>query len=974
MPTSFGKNRKYTTLAMLVLGLIAAVLATLFLKARMEKTAEQDFVIVASGIKNNITERLVDHAHILQSGVAFLQAFKFFSREDWRIFIQNQKAVNLLPRIQEIGFSQMIPRKDLNRHLLKIRNEGFPEYTLHPEGVREVYSSIIYLEPFSSRNLHAFGYDMLSEPIRRAAMEQARDTDLVALSGKVALVQETSTDIQADVLMYVPVYRKGMPITTVKERRAAIYGWIYSPYRMQDLIDGIFSEHNLKTEQSIYIQVFDGEQPSPKSLLYDNRHTINPKKMLDVSFTHTISIDFNGHRWTVLLKKTGNVLTTVEFLTIMFIFTCCIFGLERLFFWIRALQDTRTNALQIAEDRSNELRESEEKIRLLLNSTAEAIYGIDVDGNCTFCNNSCLKMLGYKHPDELLGKNMHSKIHGKHADGTLLPIEECLINPEFIKGVGTHLDDEVLWRSNGTFFSAELRSYPQLDNGIIVGAVVTFLDITERRKAAENLRTRQKETEELLVAKKNVEMEANARSAFLANMSHEIRTPMNIILGFSTLMQTEFDLSTKQYNYLSKINRSGEDLLALLEGILEISKIDAGRAILNPKNFDLHTFLHDLKMMFLIRTEAKNLKFDVSIPDNFPRCVFADEVKLKKIILNLLENALKFTAYGGISLRVRSEEERGNTFRLVVEVEDSGIPIGPNELTGLFQFFELAKSGVRSNSSNGIGLAISRQYIRLMCGDLSVSPLENKGNIFRFEVKIQLGKETQKEGQLCFRKVLGLQPGQASISILVVDDLEENRLLLVKMLQKIGFKTVEASNGEKAVIEFEKSRPDLIFMDLHMPITNGYEATKQIRQRPEGKTTPIIAITGSNFLEDHPSLFSTGMSDYVSKPFKEQDILSKIASFLSLHYVYAEENPALVPAEPVLLPHQLSPDALSVFPKELLEKISNATISGERDLLFKLLDESMGINKRVADCLLLLVKEYKYNILLELLRKGSVSL
>ncbi|MEI7672835.1 MAG: CHASE domain-containing protein, partial [Deltaproteobacteria bacterium] len=229
----------YIAWVVLVIGLLITAAVTLYMKSDVERIAEQEFIAECRDIQEKIAARLDDHARILRSGAALFKISDTVTRDKWRIFIERQQVQKELPGIQGIGFSLLIPRAELARHTQGIRKEGFPAYKVRPEGNRELYSSIIYLEPFADRNLRAFGYDMFSEPVRRAAMERARDMDSVTLSAKVILVQETAKDVQAGVLMYVPVYRKGMPTETVEQRRAAIYGWVYSPYRMNDLLRGI---------------------------------------------------------------------------------------------------------------------------------------------------------------------------------------------------------------------------------------------------------------------------------------------------------------------------------------------------------------------------------------------------------------------------------------------------------------------------------------------------------------------------------------------------------------------------------------------------------------------------------------------------------------------------------------------------------------------------------------------------------------
>ena len=472
----------------LLAGLIATALAVRYTKSAVDVAAEKEFDFVCNEIRGKIQDRLSAHEQILRSGAAFFEHSGGVNRQEWRRFTDRQKVEQQLPGIQGIGFALLIPRQKLAQHVQEIRAEGFPAYHVRPEGEREIYSSIIYLEPFTNRNLRAFGYDMLSEPVRRAAMERARDQDTAALSGKVILVQETDKNVQAGTLMYVPVYRTGMPCETVVQRRAAILGWVYSPYRMNDLMQGIMGVWDLATDRRIHLEVFDGEQATAETLLYDSQSAVDQQMESASRLTSQSRCVSAGRQWTLRFTMTGSQASAMDYgkvWLVLFGGTSTSLLLAGLFF---NLLNTRFKARQMARQLTTELRQSEEKIHLLLNSTAEAIYGLDMNGTCTFCNNACLRLLRYKHPDELLGKNMHLQIHSKHSDGTLFPVEECRIFQAFKKGEGAHVDDEVLWRSDGTSFLAEYWSYPQRSDGVVVGAVVTFLNITERKRIEEEIK------------------------------------------------------------------------------------------------------------------------------------------------------------------------------------------------------------------------------------------------------------------------------------------------------------------------------------------------------------------------------------------------------------------------------------------------------------------------------------------------------
>ncbi|MEI6810420.1 MAG: CHASE domain-containing protein, partial [bacterium] len=291
----------WAAFATLIIGLLLTVTAALLAKSRAEAFIEKEFIFSCDDVKARIAERLADHARILRNGSAFFAASETVTRQMWRRFTEQQQMEHYLPGIQGLGFAFLIPRDKLDEHQRTIRSEGFPDYRVWPEGDRSFYSSIIYLEPFTDRNLRAFGYDMLNEPVRRAAMESARDMDIAALSGKVVLVQETGKDVQAGTLMYVPVYRNGQPAGTVDERRAALVGWVYSPYRMNDLLRGILGDAGRQNAEYRHLQVYDGEQISPASLLYDS----HPAWTTQPRFTRQSVIDFGMHRWTLRFIMCG---------------------------------------------------------------------------------------------------------------------------------------------------------------------------------------------------------------------------------------------------------------------------------------------------------------------------------------------------------------------------------------------------------------------------------------------------------------------------------------------------------------------------------------------------------------------------------------------------------------------------------------------------------------------------------------------
>lgn len=396
---STGSRNLWLVFGLLLLGMTITVLASLYLKSEVVRAAEQEFDFISSEIQLNIADRLAASAQVLYSGAALFDSSETVTREEWRIFIEQLRIEEQLPGTQGVGFAILIPPDQLERHIQQIRDEGFPEYTVRPEGDREIYSSIIYLEPFSSRNLRAFGYDMFSEPVRRATMEKARDENTVVLSGKVVLVQETNEDVQAGTLMYVPVYQKGMPIETVEQRRAAIIGWVYSPYRMTDLMRGTL--RNWEAEQGnqhTHLQIYDGDAISTDTLLFDSRSEADKALAASPSdFSKLTPVDFNGRHWTLRFSQVGGLSTLANYDSVWFMLsggTCFTIFLAVL---VLSLLRTQVNAQRIAEELTIELKESETKFRMLAENIPNTVFLCRNDSRYTliYLNDEVEELTGY---------------------------------------------------------------------------------------------------------------------------------------------------------------------------------------------------------------------------------------------------------------------------------------------------------------------------------------------------------------------------------------------------------------------------------------------------------------------------------------------------------------------------------------------------------------------------------------------------
>jgi len=477
------------------------------------------------------------------------------------------------------------------------------------------------------------------------------------------------------------------------------------------------------------------------------------------------------------------------------------------------------------------------------------------------------------------------------------------------------------------------------------------------------------EAREAAIQAREEALHANsAKSVFLANMSHELRTPLNAILGFTQLLERSAACTTEDRESLSIIQRSGEHLLRLINDVLSISKIEAGRMVLQEQAFDLWQMLQDLEGMFHSRARAKGIDLTFRIAPSLPHGVLGDEGKLRQILINLLGNAVKFTENGRVSLHARWLDGRA-----IFEVEDTGPGIAEADQEAIFEAFQQTEAAIQLGQGTGLGLTISRSFARLMGGDIRVRNQAPHGAHFTFDAHLPAAPLSRVGPEM--RKVVSLAPDQPCFRILVVDDQTENRILLVTSLALLGFEVREATDGEEALEIWARWKPNLIWMDMRMPKVDGYEATRTIRQAENSRSSDvdpsvpagrciIIALTASAFEHDQAAILAAGCDDFVFKPFRETTILEKLIQHLRVQFRYEEEVPK--PAPGIAAMH----DRVQALPVNWIRELSHASTIGDDQAALEIVERISQTDAGLGTELRHMVHQFRFEALAGLLKES----
>lgn len=599
--------------------------------------------------------------------------------------------------------------------------------------------------------------------------------------------------------------------------------------------------------------------------------------------------------------------------------------------------------------------ETRARLAAVVESSDDAIVSETLGGRILTWNAGAEHLYGYP-AGEAIGR----------SNAILVPADRLGELDDILRRIGRgerieHFET-VRLRRDGTPVEVSVTFSPVRDSrGDIIGASAIARDITERKRMEAERRMREA-----------AESASRAKGEFVAHMNHELRSPLNIILGFAQLLTHE-PLPEQARRDLGTILSSGEHLLTLINNVLDLSKIEAGRAELAETHFDLHRLLDNLEDMFALRAQQQGIELVFERGGDVPRWIKADDMKLRQVLINLLSNALKFTRAGRVTAAVQGS---GSPGRLAFAIADTGPGIVPGELKQLFAPFVQAEAGRRTGEGSGLGLAISRSFVRLMGGELEIDSQPGHGVTAHFEIPVQILAEQPALPAKPGGRVVALAPGQPPRRLLVVDDRHDAREMLVRLLEPVGLQVAQAADGLAAIDVCRSWQPDLVWMDLRMPGLDGLEATRRIKGLAAGapgatracaastaRTPVVIALTASTYEERRDELLAAGFDDFQSKPFREEDIFNLLERHLDVRFV--REGDSITRGVP-----RLETGQFAALPPALRTRLARALVELDTAGVEQALDAVRRHDERIAQSLAIMAAEYQYEQMLKLLQEA----
>lgn len=934
------RRRRWIPYGVLVVTLLLTAGATYYVAMTTKARDQLRFENAVHRTQDNIENRLETYIALLRAGSGFFAASDQVSLEEFRVFVYRLELKRRYPGIQGIGFSARVMPSQKDALVADMQRQGAENFTIKPEFKRSEYHAIAYLEPLDKRNQVAIGFDMFTEPVRRVAMERARDTGAPAASGRVTLVQEIDPLKQAGFLIYVPVYRNGVTPNTVAERQAALRGFIYSPFRADDLMKGIFGTEKYP---AVDFEIYDGTHRSQENLLYRSNRTRTLSNAPHHSrFRATKIIDVAGRPWIIAFAARPEFFELTSSRSLVpyiwlggLLISLVLFSVTRS--QVRAREAAERWAASLRQSQEA-LRESEIRFRTLVEQSPLSTQILSPDGRTLQVNRAWEELWGITldrlgdynmlEDEQLVTKGIMPYIKQGFA-GEVTAIPPILYDPNQTIPELSAYEDSPRW--------VQAYIYPVKDEaGNIREVVLVHEDISDHKRA-------EKEREQLLAREQAARVEAEAanrmKDEFLATLSHELRTPLNAMLGWTQMLRTrKFDEATAA-RALETIDRNTKSLAQLIEDILDVSRIITGKLRLNVRPVKLESAIEAAIDTVRPAANAKEIQIEL-ILDSSIEPILGDANRLQQVVWNLLSNAIKFTPKGGRievrlervdslqvggltelqvnKLQVEGSDQHSNP-SVQIQVSDTGQGIAPDFLPYVFERFRQADSSMtRSHGGLGLGLAIVRHLVELHGGTVSVhSQGIGQGATFIVNLPLTTVVEEANQSEQVQPTVTDEEPASCScppslngLRILVVDDEPDARELMITMLRQYGAEVIAVATGSEAlealtqndfgleeVGQFQEfvdcqekalnskskilnSKFDVLVSDIGMPQEDGYTLIRKVRalSAEQGGQIPAVALTAYARAEDRKQAMLAGFQVHIPKPVDPNELATVIAN------------------------------------------------------------------------------------------------